>query len=98
MYGADTARGRLAIGHDLVLDEHGLFRGGGEAGLPGKLRDQVPVAIMSSGVETFRAERCVSPIGIKDVCAHCFPPKGALPHCWPVVGAGQPQVFDIVLV
>ena len=44
VYGSDTAQGRfnLAIGHDRVLDEHGLFRGGGEAGLPGKFRDQIP--------------------------------------------------------
>ena len=31
-------------------DKHGLLCGGGEAGLPGKLRQQIPNAIMSSGV------------------------------------------------
>ena len=48
--GSDAARGRLCVGHDLVRDEHGLFRGGGEASLAGKLRQQIPAAIMSSGV------------------------------------------------
>ena len=64
-----TARGRLAIWLGLVRDEHGLFRGGGEARLPGKLCQQIPDAIVFSSVKTFDATRCVSTMRVQNACA-----------------------------
>ena len=60
---------------DLVWDEHGLFRGGCEACLPGKSGDQISNAIMSAGVSRFGATRSVSPIRVKDMLA-LFTPRG----------------------
>ena len=59
-YGPHAGRGRLAIRHDLVRDEHGLFSGGCEAGLPGKLCQEFSDAVMSPDVEAFRAASCVA--------------------------------------
>ena len=69
MNGADTARGRLAISLDLIRDQHGLFSDGCEAGLPGKLGEQVSDPVMSSGVQTFGTASRMSAIGIQKMLA-----------------------------
>ena len=67
--GSDTARGRLAISHDLIWNKHGLFCGGCEASLPGKFGDQVANSIMSAIIETFGAACGMPSKGIQDLRA-----------------------------
>ena len=57
---SDAIRGRLAVRHDLVRNQHGLFRGCCEASLLGKLGQETPDSIMLSGVQAFSEARCVS--------------------------------------
>ena len=71
---SDAARGRLAISHDLIWNEHGLFCGGGETSLPGLFGGQGSNAMMSASVEAFCSKLHVSQ-GIQDLRT-LFAPRG----------------------
>ena len=82
--GSNVARGRLAIRHDLVWDEHGLCCGGGKAGLPGKFGQEIPDAIMPRSwcVDLWRSTLRVGHEGLAGVCIACPPGRfGRIVSC-----------------
>ena len=64
--GPNTARGRLSIRLDLIRDEHGLLNGGRQSCLPGKFGNEIPDAIMPSGMQDFGAACRMSAIWVTD--------------------------------
>ena len=90
MDGTHAARDRLSVWQELIRNEHGLFRGGGEAGLPGKFGDEVLDAIVSLGMQTFGAAGCVAATWIQHLRALFSPGWGVRPRRCPF-GAGYPK-------
>ena len=83
---SDTARGKLAVSHDLIRNKHGLFSGGCEASLPGRFGNQICVwrPLVQHAACLPKESR---------ICVHCLPFGAVLPHLCPVPGAGYPNLW-----